>query len=105
MVDVVFGDNVDGAPRVVDRLYEFMGNIDLEDYTEAQRRIFDLARHRLLAVVSRAVGSLGAWQQSLRGIADDLDQLKADATEALARALPDVKKEDLAAVGLGGGDE
>ncbi len=105
MVDVVFGDPVDGAPRVVDRLYDFMRHIDLEDYTEAQRRIFDLARHRLLAVVSRAVGSLGAWQQSLRGIADDLDQLKADATEALTRALPDVKEEDLAAVGLGDGNE
>ncbi len=104
MIDIVFGDAVDGAPRVVNRLYEFMADIDLEAYTEAQRRVFDLARHRMLAVVRRAVGSIGAWQESLRGIADELGQLRADASEALSRALPDVSEEDLAAVGLGPGE-
>ncbi|MDQ3574264.1 MAG: hypothetical protein M3404_04980 [Actinomycetota bacterium] len=101
MVDIVFGDNIDGAPRVVNRLYEFMQHIDLDAYTDAQRRVFDLARHRLLAVVGQAVGSLAGWQESLRGIADELGQLKADASEALSRALPDVREDDLAAVGLG----
>ncbi len=104
MVDVVFGDAVDGAPRVASRLYEFMGDVDLEAYTEAQRRVFELARHRLLAVVSRAVGSIGTWQESLRGIAHELGELKVDAAEALSRALPDVSEEDLAAVGLSSGD-
>jgi transcriptional regulator with XRE-family HTH domain len=104
MIDVVVGDNIDGAPRVVSRLYEFMADIDLDAYTDAQRRIFDLARHRLLAVVGQAVGSLGAWQESLRHIADEVGQLKADAGEALSRALPDVRQEHLTAVGLGAGD-
>ena len=104
MIDVVFGDNIDGAPRVVNRLYEFMKDMDLDAYTDAQRRIFDLARHRLLAVVGQAVGSLGAWQESLRHIVDEVGQLKADAGEALSRALPDVRQEHLAAVGLAAGD-
>jgi transcriptional regulator with XRE-family HTH domain len=95
MIDVVFGDTVDGAPRVLSRLYEFMQYIDLDAYTDAQRRIFDLATHRLLAVVSRSVGRMGEWQDSLRAIANDLGSLQADVAKALTRTLPDVTEEQL----------
>lgn len=101
MIDLVFGDIVDGAPRVVKRLYEFMQYIDLEQYTAAQDRIFDLAKQRLLAVVSRSIGDIGAWQESLRAIADDLGALEADTGKMLTRTLPDITEEDVVALSRG----
>ena len=65
---------------------------------DAQRRIFDLATHRLLAVVSRSVGRMGEWQDSLRAIANDLGSLQADVAKALTRTLPDVTEEQLTAL-------
>ncbi len=101
MIDLVFGDTVDSAPRVVKRLYEFMQYIDLEQYTAAQDHIFDLAKQRLLAVVGRAVGNIGGWQESLRAIADDLGTLEAETSKALTRTLPDITEEDVLALSRG----
>lgn len=98
MIDIIFGDANTSAPLVSSRLREFMGDLDPELFSDAQRRIFGLARQRLLAVVGRAVGSFGDWQKSLRSMADDLAELSADAAEVVARSLPEVSEEDVAAL-------
>ena len=96
MIDLIFGDPWDGAPRMAQRLNDYIGSVDKHLLTKAQTRIFDVARHRVLAVVRHAVGSLDDWQRSLRDIADGLGTLKADTVELLVRSLPDVTEEDLA---------
>jgi hypothetical protein len=82
MIDLIFGDPLEGAPRMANRLNDFVGTVDQDLLTEAQTRIFNVARQRLLAVVRRAVGSLNAWQRSLADIADGLGTLKANTTGA-----------------------
>jgi hypothetical protein len=78
------------------RLNDYVGTVDQHLLTEAQTRIFNVAKQRVLAVVRRAIGSLDDWQRSLRDIADGLGTLKADTIELLVRSLPDVTEEDLA---------
>jgi len=79
---------------MVKRLNDYVGAVDQDLLTEAQTRIFNVARQRLLAVVRRAVGSLDAWQRSLADIADGLGTLKADTIDLLVRSLPDITEED-----------
>lgn len=98
MIDLIFGDANTGAPLVSSRLHDVMSLMDPELFSDAQRRIFGLARQRLLAVVGRAIGSFGDWQKSLRSMADDLAELSADAAEVVARSLPEVSEEDVAAL-------
>jgi transcriptional regulator with XRE-family HTH domain len=96
MIDLIFGDPLEGAPRMAQRLNDYVGTVDQHLLTEAQTRIFNVAKQRVLAVVRRAVGSLDNWQRSLRDIADGLGTLKADTVELLVRSLPDITEEDLA---------
>ena len=51
MIDIIFGDANNGAPLVSSRLHDVMSQMDPELFSDAQRRIFGLARQRLLAVV------------------------------------------------------
>jgi hypothetical protein len=95
MIDLIFGDPLEGAPRMAQRLNDYVGAVDQRLLTEAQTRIFNVARQRVLAVVRRAVGSLDDWQRSLRDIAEGLGTLKTDTIELLVRSLPDVTEEDL----------
>ncbi len=99
MIDLIFGDPNDGAPRLASHLHDIMSDLDPALFSEAQKRIFSLARLRLLAVVGQAVGSIGGWQESLRSLADELGKLEEDVAAVLERAVPDVTKEDI--IGLG----
>jgi hypothetical protein len=96
MIDLIFGDPLEGTPLMAKRLNDYVGAVDQDLLTEAQTRIFNVARQRLLAVVRRAVGSLDAWQRSLADIADGLGTLKAYTIDLLVRSLPDITEEDLA---------
>ncbi len=60
-----------------------------------------MAKPRLLAVVSRSIGNIGEWQESLRAIADDLGALEADTSKMLTRTLPDITEEDVVALSRG----
>jgi transcriptional regulator with XRE-family HTH domain len=94
MIDLIFGDATDGAPLLAKHLHDVMDNLDPALFSDAQERIFALARLRLLGVVSQAIGSIGGWQQSLRSLADELGKLEDDVAAALARTLPDVTEAD-----------
>jgi len=95
MIDLIFGDPNAGAPEVANRLHDSMRQMDPSLYTDAQQRIFELARQRMLAVAQRAVGSFAALQQSLRGTADDLAELASDAANVVAGTLPSVSEKDM----------
>ncbi len=94
MIDLIFGDATDGAPLLAKHLHDVMDNLDPALFSDAQERIFALARLRLLGVVSQAIGSIGGWQQSLRSLADELGKLEDDVAAALVRTLPDVTEAD-----------
>jgi hypothetical protein len=96
MIDLIFGGPLEGAPRMAQRLNDYVGTVDQHLLTEAQTRILRVARQRMLAVVCCAVGSLDDWQRSLRDIVEGLGTLNADTIELLVRSLPDVTEEDLA---------
>jgi len=98
MIDLIFGDPDTGAPEVANRLHDSMRQLDPALLSEAQRRIFDLARHRMLAVVQRAVGSFAALQQSLLRTADDLAEVASGAAKAVATSLPSVSEQDMLAL-------
>ena len=95
MIDLIFGDSNVGAPLLASHLHDIMSDLDPALYSDAQRRIFSLARLRLLGVVGQAIGSIGGWQESLRGLADELGKLESDVAAALARSLPDVTEKDI----------
>lgn len=95
MIDLIFGDATDGAPLLASHLHGIMRDLDPALFSDAQRRIFALARLRLLGVVGQAIGSIGGWQESLRALADELGALEDDVAAALARSLPDVTEEDI----------
>ncbi len=94
MIDLILGDSTDGAPLLAKHLHEVMRDLDPALFSDAQERIFALARLRLLGVVGHVVGSIGGWQQSLRALADELGALEDDVTAMLARSLPDVTEKD-----------
>ena len=98
MIDLIFGDPNEGAPRVASHLHDVMRHLDPALYSEAQRRIFELARLRMLGVIRAALGSLGGWQQSLRTLADELGQLERDVAKQMVSSLPEVREEDFVAV-------
>jgi len=98
MIDIIFGDANDGLPQVVRRLHDIMRVMDPELFSAAQRQIFDLAKQRLLAIVSQAIGSLGDWQTSLNTMADALAELQSQTADYLARSLPDITSEDVSAL-------
>ncbi len=95
MIDLILGDSTDGAPLLAKHLHEVMRDLDPALFSDAQERIFALARLRLLGVVGHAVGSIGGWQQSLRALADELGALEDDVAVMLARSLPDVTEKDI----------
>ncbi|MDQ6797445.1 MAG: hypothetical protein M3011_05370 [Actinomycetota bacterium] len=95
MIDLIFGDPNSNAPLVSGRLHDAMRQMDPALLTEAQERIVDLARQRMLGVVQLAVGSFAALQQSLRGTADDLEELASDAAKVVATPLPSVSEQDM----------
>ena len=95
MIDLILGDSTDGSPLLAKHLHEVMRDLDPALFSDAQERIFALARLRLLGVVGHAVGSIGGWQQSLRALADDLGALEDDVAVMLARSLPDVTEKDI----------
>ena len=95
MIDLIFGDANEGAALLAKHLSEIMRDLDPALFSEAQERIFALARLRLLGVVSQAIGSIGGWQQSLRSLADELGKLEDDVAAALVRTLPDVTEADI----------
>jgi transcriptional regulator with XRE-family HTH domain len=97
MIDLILGDPNEGAARVASHLHDVMSDLDPALFSEAQRRIFELARLRMLGVIRTAIGSLGGWQESLRSLADELGQLELDVAKQLASSLPDVREEDLVA--------
>jgi len=109
MLDIIFGDATDGAPRLMHRLHEVMEYLDPALMTRSQRQIHDLAKRRLLAMVEKAIGSLGTWQHTLRAMADDLAVLAAETAENLSNSFPDVYAKDVAALmtdpGEGGSDK
>ncbi len=86
--------STDGAPLMAKHLHEVMRDLDPALFSDAQERIFALARLRLLGVVGHAVGSIGGWQQSLRALADELGALEDDVAVMLAHSLPDVTEKD-----------
>ena len=98
MLDIIFGDANDGAPRLTNRLHEVMDYLDPALMTRAQRQIHDLAKRRLLAMVEKAIGNLGTWQHTLRAMADDLAVLAAETAENLSNSFPDVTAQDVAAL-------
>ncbi len=95
MIDLIFGDPDVGAPRLARHLHDIMRDLDPALYSDAQRRIFSMAKLRMLGVVGQAIGSLGGWQESLRGLADELGKLESDVAAALSRSLPDVREKDI----------
>lgn len=99
MIDLIFGDPNVGAPRLASHLHDIMRDLDPALYSDAQRRIFSMARLRMLGVVGQAIGSIGGWQESLRGLADELGKLESDVAAALARSLPDVREKDITGPG------
>jgi transcriptional regulator with XRE-family HTH domain len=105
MLDIIFGDAADGAPRLTTRLREVMEYLDPALMTRAQRQVHDLAKRRLLAIVEKAIGSLGTWQHTLRAMADDLAVLAAETAESLSNSFPDVYAEDVAALMTARGEE
>lgn len=96
MIDLIFGDPNEGAPRVASHLHDVMCDLDPALYSQAQRQIFELARLRMLGVVRAALGSMGGWQESLKTLADELGGLERDVAKALARSLPEITEEDIA---------
>ena len=94
MIDLILGDGNEGAPRMAKHLSEVMRDLDPALFSDAQERIFALARLRVLGVVGHAVGSIGGWQQSLRALADELGALEDDVAVMLAHSLPDVTEKD-----------
>ncbi len=99
MIDLIFGDPNVGAPLLASHLHDIMRDLDPALYSDAQRRIFSMARLRMLGVVGQAIGSIGGWQESLRGLADELGKLESDVAAALARSLPDVREKDITGPG------
>ncbi len=75
-----------------------MSHLDPSLYSEAQRRIFELARVRMLGVIRAALGSMGGWQRSLRSLADELGELEREVATQMARSLPEVREEDFVAL-------
>lgn len=100
MLDLIFGDS-EGAAVLAGHLNEVMDDLDPALLSQAQERIFTLARLRLLAVVAQALGSIGGWQQSLRSLADELGTLEKDVAAALAHTFPDVDETDIADMASG----
>ena len=94
MIDLICGDPNEGAVRLYSHLKEVIDGLDPALMSEAQRQIFALARLRLLGVVSHAIGTIGGWQVALRSLAEELGELEGDVAEYLARAFPDVNKDD-----------
>lgn len=97
MIDLILGDPNEGAARLANHLSEIMRDLDPALFSDAQKRIFALARLRLLGVVSHALGSIGGWQESLRSLADELGELESDVAAMLVRSLPDVTEADFKA--------
>lgn len=95
MIDLILGDPNEGAARLASHLSEIMRDLDPALFSDAQKRIFALARLRLLGVVSHAIGSIGGWQESLRSLADELGTLEDDVAAMLVRSLPDVTEADI----------
>ncbi|MDQ6725463.1 MAG: helix-turn-helix domain-containing protein [Actinomycetota bacterium] len=102
--NIIFGDANDGATRLKNRLHEVMEYLDPALMTRAQRQIHDLAKRRLLAMVEKAIGNLGTWQQTLRAMADDLAILAAETAQNLSNSFPDVYAQDVAALMSGPGE-
>ncbi len=100
MIDLIFGDATDGVPLLAKHLHDIMDGLDPALFSDAQRRIFSLARLRLLGVVGQAIGSIGGWQESLRALANELGALENDVAAALDRSLPDVTKQDITGPGV-----
>lgn len=98
MIDLIFGDPNDGSPQVVGRLHEVMRHLDVDLYSAAQRQVFHLARQRLLAIVARALDDIAECRKSLVDLSDALAGIESDVTEQLARTLPDISSEDVAAL-------
>ena len=94
MIDLILGDANTGAPRMAKHLSEVMRSLDPTLLSDAQKRIYALARLRMLGVVGHAIGSIGGWQQSLRALADELGALEDDVAVMLAHSLPDVTEKD-----------
>jgi len=95
MIDLIFGDANTGAPLLSGHLHDIMRDLDPSLYSDAQRRIFALARLRLLAIVGNAIGSMGGWRDSLSKLADELGALEDAVAYALEHSLPDVAEEDI----------
>ncbi|HEV2810485.1 MAG TPA: hypothetical protein VGV93_08845, partial [Acidimicrobiales bacterium] len=95
MIDLICGDPNVGAPRLARHLHDIMRDLDPALFSDAQRRIFSISKLRMLGVVGQAIGSLGGWQESLRGLADELGKLESDVATALSRSLPDVREKDI----------
>jgi transcriptional regulator with XRE-family HTH domain len=102
MIDLIFGDANNGVPLLTGHLHDIMRDLDPALYSDAQRRIFALARLRLLGIVGNAIGSIGGWQESLHRLADELGTLEKDVAEAMAHSLPGVAEEDIAGSRGGG---
>ena len=102
MIDLIFGDANKGVPLLSGHLHDVMKDLDPALYSDAQRRIFALARLRLLGVVANAIGSMGGWRESLSKLAEELGGLEDAVAYAMEHSLPDVTEEDITGPGRGG---
>lgn len=86
LVDLVFGD-AHQQGRLSMRLDAFLAATAPGSLTAPQERIAALVNERITALVRRAFAGLGEWQNSLRSLANQLEDLEARSKRIVAGQL------------------
>jgi hypothetical protein len=85
LADLVFGGAEQNAVMEL-RLREFLDELGSNPLSDAQQRVVDAVRTKVAALVDTALSDLDHWQQSLRSLANQLEDL----AERSKRAVKDL---------------